>query len=66
MPRYEFVSRAEYTPVRKEIEKLIKRAQDKMREADGKTFQFQLVGSGRRHLITREIGETKATISIII
>lgn len=59
MPRYEFVSRAEYTPVRKEIEKLIKRAQDKMREADGKTFQFQLVGSGRRHLITREIGGNK-------
>ena len=56
MPRYEFVSRAEYTPVRKEIEKIIKRAQDRMLETDGKTFQFQLVGSGKKHLIAREIG----------
>lgn len=56
MPEYEFVSRTEYTPARKEIEKLIKRAQDRMWETDGKTFQFQLVGSGKRHLITREVG----------
>lgn len=59
MPRYEFVSKAEYTPVRREIEKLIRHAQDKMWEMDGKTFQFQLVGSGKRHLITRKIGGNK-------
>ena len=53
---YEYVKKSEYAPVRKELEKIIKRAQTEMREMYGLTFQFQLIGSGRRHLVTRICG----------
>ena len=51
---YEFVSKKEYGPIRKEIEDIIKKAQIILREEDSDlTFQFKLVGSGQKHLITR-------------
>lgn len=51
---YEFVSKKEYAPIRKEIESIIKNVQHILRNEDKDlTFQFSLVGSGKRHLITR-------------
>lgn len=50
---YEYVKKSEYAPVRKELEEIIKRVQNEMREKYGLTFQFQLIGSGKRHLVTR-------------
>ncbi len=48
---YEFVSKKEYEPVRIEIESIIKKVQKILRKEF--TFQFKLVGSGSKHLITR-------------
>lgn len=53
---YEYVKKSEYAPVRKDLEKIIKRVQTEMREKYGLTFQFQLIGSGRKHLVTRKSG----------
>lgn len=53
---YEYVKKSEYAPVRKELEKIIKCVQIEMREKYGLTFQFQLIGSGQRHLVTRVRG----------
>lgn len=51
---YEFVSKKEYAPIRNEIEAIIKKVQKILREDDSdQTFQFKLIGSGGRHLITR-------------
>lgn len=50
---YEYVKKSEYAPVRKELEQIIKRTQIEMRKNYGITFQFHLIGSGKRHLITR-------------
>lgn len=50
---YEYVKKSEYAPVRKELEEIIKRVQNEMWEKYGLTFQFQLIGSGKRHLVTR-------------
>ena len=50
---YEYVKKSEYAPVRKELEGIIKRVQNEMWERYGLTFQFQLIGSGKRHLVTR-------------
>lgn len=50
---YEYVNRAEYAPIRRELEVIIKRVQSEMRKRYQITFQFRLIGSGRRHLITR-------------
>lgn len=51
---YEFVSKKEYAPVRNEIEEVIKKVQNKLREEDKDlTFQFKLVGSGGKHLISK-------------
>lgn len=51
MSEYEYVSKNEYQPVREELEEIIKQVQDIVRATF--TFQFKLVGSGGRHLITR-------------
>ena len=59
MSEYEYVNRSEYAPVRKELEQVINRLQDEMRKSYGLTFQFRLVGSGKRHLITRIKGGNK-------
>lgn len=57
MPKYEYVSKREYQPVREELEEIIKKVQNLVR--DKFTFQFALVGSGKKKLITREIGGNK-------
>lgn len=56
MNRYEYVSRSEYTPVREELEKIICKVQSEMRKRYDLPFQFRLIGSGRRHLVTRIVG----------
>ena len=53
---FEYVTRAEYKPVRDELETIIHRVQKFMREKYDTTFQFRLIGSGKRHLITRVKG----------
>ena len=54
---FEFVTRREYTPVRELFESIIC---DLQKELKGiVTFQFQLIGSGRRKLVTRESGSNK-------
>ncbi len=53
---FEYVTRAEYQPVREELEAIIHRAQKFMREKYDTTFQYRLIGSGKRHLITRVKG----------
>ena len=55
---YEYVSKKEYQPVRKELEQIIHRVQDQLRER-GMTFQYHLIGSGARQLITRKKGGNK-------
>lgn len=56
---YEYVKRSEYAPVRKELEQIINRLQTEMRKSYGLTFQFRLIGSGQRHLVTRLKGGNK-------
>lgn len=50
---YEYVKKSEYAPVRKELELIINHVQTVMRKRYGLTFQFRLIGSGQRHLVTR-------------
>lgn len=51
---FEFVSKKEYAPIRLEIESIIKKVQKNLKEVDSdQTFQFCLIGSGGRNLITR-------------
>lgn len=51
---YEFVTKKEYAPIREEIEAIIKEVQKILKKDDSdKTFQFHLIGSAGRHLITR-------------
>lgn len=54
---YEFVSKSEYTPVRILLEEIILEIQKKMKPEY--TFQYSLIGSGRKKLITRETGSNK-------
>lgn len=56
---YEYVTKSEYAPVRKELEKIIRRVQIEMKKNYGVTFQFWLIGSGQRHLVTRIRGGNK-------
>lgn len=53
---YEYVSRSEYRPIREDLEEIIHRAQKFMRRKYKTTFKYRLIGSGKKHLITREIG----------
>lgn len=51
---YEFVPKKEFMPIRNEIEGIIKKVQKLLKKEDSdQTFQFKLIGSGGRHLITR-------------
>ncbi len=59
MSEYEYVSKSEYAPVRRELEQIINRLQTEMRKNYGLTFQFRLIGSGQRHLVTRIKGGNK-------
>ena len=49
----EYVKKSEYAPIKKELEQIIRRTQIEMRRNYGLTFQFHLIGSGKRHLVTR-------------
>lgn len=53
MHEYEYVARAEYQPVRERLEQIIHKVQTVMREKYDTTFQYRLIGSGKKHLITR-------------
>ncbi len=53
---YEYVKKSEYAPVRKDLERIINRVQNEMRKRYKLTFQFRLIGSGKRHLVTRICG----------
>lgn len=50
---YEYVPRSEYSPVRNDVETFIKQVQNEMRKDNDLPFQFALIGSGKRHLVTR-------------
>jgi hypothetical protein len=52
---YEYVTKAEYQPVRKEIEAIIQKVRNYMWTHYKVKFQDQLIGSGKRHLITRTV-----------
>ena len=56
MSKFEYVPKGEYQPIRRQLEGIIHRVQHTMREKYHVTFQYQLIGSGSRHLITREKG----------
>ena len=56
---YEYVAKSEYAPIRQELEKIINIVQQEMRKKHKITFQFRLIGSGKRHLITRIRGGNK-------
>lgn len=50
---YEYVSKRECKPYREEIEKIIRRAQVIMKKRYDTTFQYYLIGSAKRHLVTK-------------
>lgn len=50
---YEYVSKREYTPYKKEVEDIIRHAQQIMKKRYNTTFQYKLIGSGDRHLVTK-------------
>ena len=53
MKEYEYVARKEYSPVKREIEHIIKKVKEIMETEEGISFYYDLIGSGKRHLITR-------------
>ena len=50
---YEYVTKAEYVPVKNQIEIVLKKKKKIMKTEYGLSFQYELIGSGKRHLITR-------------
>ena len=50
---YEYVCKREYAPYREEAEKIIRHAQQIMRRKYNTTFQYKLIGSANRHLVTK-------------
>ena len=58
-PMYEYVPKTEYAPVRKELEEIIRKAQVFLRQKYKITFQYHLIGSGKRHLIMRDTSGNK-------
>lgn len=59
MQQYDYVPRKEYSPIKREFEAIIKKAQKIMEEKYETPFYYELIGSGRRHLITRIKGGNK-------
>ncbi len=53
MQEFEFVPKREYQPIKNEIETIIRRVHTIMKDKYGVDFEYQLIGSGKRHLITR-------------
>lgn len=58
---YEFVSKKEVSLARQEIEPIINKVQNYLRDKKISTFQYNLVGSAsnHRHLVTRIVGGNK-------
>ncbi len=52
---YEYVTKKEYGPIKNEIETILYHVKHEMENKYELTFRFQLIGSGKRHLITRVI-----------
>lgn len=50
---YEYVCKRKYAPYRKEVEKIIRHAQQIMRKKYNTTFQYKLIGSADKHLVTK-------------
>ena len=50
---YEYVNKRELTLGREEVEAIIRGAQDIMKKRYNTTFQYALVGSAKRHLVTK-------------
>lgn len=59
MQEYEYVPKREYKPVKNELETIIRRVHKIMIEKYDTDFEYQLIGSGNRHLITRVKGGNK-------
>lgn len=50
---FEYVTKSEYQPFKLEVDKILKSIQRDLKENDILTFQFNLIGSTKRKLITR-------------
>ena len=53
MKEYEYVTKKEYGPVKRELERIIRKTQKIMETEEEVSFYYDLIGSGKRHLITR-------------
>lgn len=53
MKEYEYVTKKEYSPVKRELERIIRKVQKIMEMEEDISFYYDLIGSGKRHLITR-------------
>ena len=54
MEQYEFVNKTEYGPVRAELETILQKMRNYIRKNNPDLeFNWELIGSGRKHLITR-------------
>ena len=53
MKEYEYVTKKEYSPVKRELERIIRKVQKIMETEEDISFYYDLIGSGKRHLITR-------------
>ena len=59
MQEYEYVGKKEYAPVKKELVEIIRRVRKIMVKEYDTSFDWQLIGSGRRNLVTRIKGGNK-------
>lgn len=50
---YEYVSKAEYRPYKVEADEIVRKVQKIMKNKYNTTFQFKLIGSANRHLVTK-------------
>lgn len=57
MKNYEYVSKKEWKPIKKEVIEILYKLQDEVRKKT--TFQFSFVGSVKYNLITREVNGNK-------
>ena len=57
MKKFEYVSKKEYMPVKKELVELINMVQNEAR--DSFTFRYDFIGSTSRNMITREVNGNK-------
>ena len=53
MKEYEYVTKKEYTPVKRELEKIIRKVKKIMETEEDISFYYDLIGSGEKQLITR-------------